>query len=90
MHSRNLRKLMNIKSNFFCRRDLLCLVHRAKEHDEYMDAEVIPDSDQLSSMYLVFVVTVIIAVATARAPQGKYRSFLMDLGNIEDAFLVKV
>lgn len=55
-----------------------------------MDAEVIPDSDQLSSMYPVFVATVIIAVATARAPQGKYRSFLVDLRNMEDAFLVKV
>lgn len=53
----------------------ICIVHRAKEHDEYMDAEVIPDSDQLSSMYPVFVAAVIIAVATAReAPQGKYRS----------------
>lgn len=67
---------MNIKSNFFCGHDLLYLVHRAKEHDEYMDAEVIPDSDQLSSMYSVFVAGVIIA--TARTPQGRYRSFLTD------------
>jgi len=81
---------MNIKSNFFRRRDLLCLVYRAKEHDEYMDAEVIPDSDQLLSMYPVFVAAVIIAIATARAPQGKYRSFLMGLGNMKDAFFVKV
>jgi len=80
---------MNMKSNFFCGRDLLCLVHRAKEHDEYMDAEVIPDSDQLSSMYPVFVATIIIAVATVRAHRGKYRSFLMDLRNLEDAILVK-
>jgi hypothetical protein len=29
-----------------------------------MDAEVIPDSDQLSSMYPVFVAALIIAVAT--------------------------
>lgn len=59
----------------FCEGYLLYIMHRAKEHDEYMYAEVIPDSDQLSSMYPVFVATVIIAVATAReAPQGKYRS----------------
>jgi len=39
---------------FFLRtRSSVCVVHRAKEHDEYMDAEVIPDSDQLSSMYPV-------------------------------------
>lgn len=56
---------MNIKSNSFLW-SLPSIVYRAKEHDEYMDAEVIPDSDQLSSMYPVFVATVIIAVATAR------------------------
>jgi len=80
---------MNIKSNFFCGHDLLYLVYRAKEHDEYMDAEVIPDSDQLSSMYSVFVAAVIIAAVTARAPQGRYRSFLADLQQ-GDAFPVKV
>jgi len=70
---------MNIKSNFFHGRDLL-QQRRAKERDEYMDAEVIPDSDQLSSMYPVFVAALIIAIATQREHlKGSIDRFLADL-----------